>query len=146
MTSYIVSIGQLFQHMKPTDTGSQKGKMGRKIFGSLGWKALHDKDFWRRHIVRVSLCVCLQHLDFWTLWTFVTNLVWTLWWPCRAPRCWGCNSIHFVITNWEHANIRGVSHTSCRIYAVCYEILEKFKNILLIYRKVTNCTIPNWRQ
>jgi len=45
MTSYIVSIGQLVQHMKPTDTHRQNGKMGRKIFGFLGWKAVYDIDF-----------------------------------------------------------------------------------------------------
>jgi len=40
MTSYIVPIGQLVQHMKPTDTPRPYGDMSNIMAGFLGWKAL----------------------------------------------------------------------------------------------------------
>jgi len=38
MMSYIVTIGQLVQHMKPTDTHGQNVNMSRIMIGFLGWK------------------------------------------------------------------------------------------------------------
>ena len=45
MTSYIVTFGQLVQHMKPADTHRQYGNMSRIAIGFLGWKALSIRDF-----------------------------------------------------------------------------------------------------
>jgi len=45
MTSYIVTIGRMVQHMKPTDTHRQYGNMSRIMIGFMGWKVLYTIDF-----------------------------------------------------------------------------------------------------
>jgi len=40
-----VTIGQLVQHMKLTDTHRQYVSMSSKMIGFLGWKAVYNIDF-----------------------------------------------------------------------------------------------------